>query len=215
MSAILTRITGVPYIAKVGILAVCYFAAAKASLAFAIPPGYATAVWPPSGIALAAVLLFGWRLWPGIWLGAALVSVTVDTNWLAAATFATGNTLEAFAGGALVRRALGVPCRFERGEDVVKFVVIAAASAMIAASVAMLPLSYGHELSAGQILWNWWTWWQGDASGILIVTPLILGWCVRGETVWTTQKRIEALALVLLLIFTARVAFGAPYGSLS
>ena len=196
-------------------LGAAYFAAAKASLAFAIPPGYATAVWPPSGIALAAVLLLGWRVWPGVWLGAALVNVTVEVNWLAAATIATGNTLEALAGGALVRRLLGVPYRFERGEDVVKFVLIAAASATIAATVALAPLSYGHDLDGWQVFWNWWTWWQGDASGILVVTPLILGWCARGEMAWTSRKRLEALMLVLLLFFTARVAFGAPYGSLS
>jgi signal transduction histidine kinase len=199
----------------VPLLAVAYFAAAKASLAFAIPPGYATAVWPPSGIALAAVLLFGWRVWPGVWLGAAAVNATVEVNWIAAAIFATGNTLEALAGGALVRRVLGVPYRFVRGEDVVRFVLIAALASMIAASVAMFPLSWGRGLDSTQIFWNWWTWWQGDASGILIVTPLILGWCTRGEVTWTVPKRVEAAALLLLLLLTARAAFGAPHGSLT
>ena len=111
------RATALPQWARLVLLALGYFAAAKASLLFAIPPGYATAIWPPSGIALAAVLLLGWRVWPGIWLGAALVNVTVETNWMAAAVFATGNTLEALAGGALVRRTLGIPYRFGRGED--------------------------------------------------------------------------------------------------
>ncbi|MBI1943848.1 MAG: MASE1 domain-containing protein [Betaproteobacteria bacterium] len=197
---------------QAGLLAAVYFAAAKLSLAFAIPPGYATAVWPPSGIALAAALLLGARVWPGVWVGAALVNVTVEASWLAAATIATGNTLEALAGAALVRRAMGVPYRFERGEDVVKFMVIAAASSTIAASVALLPLSYGHALSAGQMFWNWWTWWQGDLSGILIVTPLVLGWCGRSDTAWTPAKRIEALVLLLLLLLTARVAFGELHG---
>ena len=197
------------------LLGAAYFAAGRASLELAMPPGYATAVWPPSGIALAAAVLLGARVWPGIWLGAALVNLTVEANWLAAAAIATGNTLEALAGAALVRRALGVPYRFTRGEGVVKFVAIAAASALIAATVAIGPLSYGHGLDAGQVSWNWWTWWLGDTSGILIMTPLILGWCGRGETDWTPEKRIEALALLLLLFFTARVAFGAPYGSIS
>src|SRR5512139_3802261 len=71
------------------VLAACYFAAAK--LALAIAPGYATAVWPPSGIALAALLLFGRRLWPGIWAGAALVNYSVEGGWLLAASIATGN----------------------------------------------------------------------------------------------------------------------------
>jgi len=67
-----------PYAMQVVLLAVSYWVVAKLSLAFAIPPGYATAVWPPSGVALVAILLFGNRIWPGIWLGAALVNFTVD-----------------------------------------------------------------------------------------------------------------------------------------
>ena len=72
-----------PYLGQVSLLAAAYFAAAKASLMLAIPPGYATAVWPPSGIALAALLLFGNRVWPGIWLGAALANLTVAFSPLA------------------------------------------------------------------------------------------------------------------------------------
>jgi integral membrane sensor domain MASE1 len=62
------------------VLAIAYFATAKTSLLLAIPPGYATAVWPPSGIALAALLLQGIRLWPGIWLGAAVANFTVEQS---------------------------------------------------------------------------------------------------------------------------------------
>src|SRR5712692_4425595 len=74
----------VPYLAQVTLIAVAYFVAARLSLAVAIPPGYATAVWPPSGIALAAVLLLGNRIWLGIWLGASLVNVTVQSSFVAA-----------------------------------------------------------------------------------------------------------------------------------
>ena len=73
MQGLRGSIRWVPYVGQVSLLAVVYFAAAKGSLVLAIPPGYATAVWPPSGIALAAVMLLGNRVWPGIWLGAALV----------------------------------------------------------------------------------------------------------------------------------------------
>jgi signal transduction histidine kinase len=200
---------------QAGLLAALYFAAAKLSLAFAIPPGYATAVWPPSGIALAAALLLGHRVWPGVWLGAAAVNITVEASWLAAAVIASGNTLEALVGAALIRRNMGVPHRFERGEDVVRFALIAAASSMIAASVALPVLGYGHALSGREMFWNWWTWWQGDLSGVLIVTPLVLGWAGRAELAWTPRRAIEALGLVLLLLFTARLAFGEPHGSLS
>src|SRR5712692_8148569 len=78
---------------QVLLLAAAYFGAAKLSLLLAIPPGYATAVWPPSGIALAAALLAGTRIWPGIWLGAALTNLTVQGSPLLAALIGTGNTL--------------------------------------------------------------------------------------------------------------------------
>ena len=87
----------VPYAAQLALIALLYFVAARLSLALAIPPGYATAVWPPSGIALAAALIFGSRVWPGIWLGAALANITVEASFVAAALIASGNTLEALA----------------------------------------------------------------------------------------------------------------------
>ena len=185
----------VRYAGKVVFLAAAYFAAAKLALLAAIPPGYATAVWPPSGIALAAVLLLGNRVWPGVWLGAALVNLTVQSSLAAALLMGTGNTLEALAGAALVRRYLGVPCNFERGEDVIEFVAIAALSSAIAASVAAAPLALVHSLSSQALLWNGWTWWQGDVMGIVIVAPVILSWSVRGETRWPRWKIVEGACL--------------------
>jgi len=116
------------YAARVGLLAALYFVAAKLSLLLAIPPGYATAVWPPSGLAVAAMLLAGSRLWPGVWLGAALANLTVNDSGVAAVLIGTGNALEALAAAALIRRLIGVPERFESGEDVFKFVAVAAAT---------------------------------------------------------------------------------------
>src|SRR5207249_3366459 len=204
----------VPYLAKVALLAAVYVSAAKLALLAAIPPGYATAVWPPSGIALASVLLLGSRIWPGIWLGASLVNVTVHSSLVAATLMGAGNTLEALAGAALVRALIVLPGSFRRGEDVVKFVVIAAASATIAASVAAAPLAFVHSLQWPELLWNWWTWWQGDTVGILVVAPLILAWAVRTHPAWTPRKIAEGSLLVCLLSGVMYAIFGArlaPY----
>jgi PAS domain S-box-containing protein len=192
------------------LLALAYFAAAKLSLLLAIPPGYATPVWPPSGIALACVLLLGNRVWPGIWLGAAAANLTVEMSPLAALVIATGNTLEALGGAFLVRRAIGVPRRFERAEHVVKFVAAGALAATLAASVALLPLALGHDLSTAEIVSNWWTWWQGDASGIIIVAPLILAWSAPDGTRWTLTKALEGAAFVVALLVAGGVLFGHP-----
>ena len=204
----------VPYLASVVVLAATYFSAAKLALLVAIPPGYATAVWPPSGIALASVLLLGNRIWPGIWLGASLVNVTVQSSLVAATLMGAGNTLEALAGAALVRALIGVPGPFRRGEDVIKFVAIAALSAAIAATVAAVPLAVVHSLQSPELLWNWWTWWQGDTVGIIIVTPLILAWAVRANPAWTRGKILEGAVLVCLLSGVMYSIFGAgmaPY----
>jgi len=198
----------VPYLARVVLLAAVYFSAAKLALLAAIPPGYATAVWPPSGIALASVLLLGNRIWPGIWLGASLVNIAVQSSPLAATLIGAGNTLEALAGAALVRAFIGLPGAFRRGEDVVKFVVIAAASATIAATVAAGPLAFVHSLSSPELLWNWWTWWLGDTVGIIVVAPLILAWAVRTHLAWTPRKIAEGSLLVGLLSGVMYAIFG-------
>ena len=80
---------------QLALLAALYFGAAKLALTLAIAPGYASAAWPPSGIAVAALLLFGNRLWPAIWCAAALVNLSINASMLAAVTIASGNTLEA------------------------------------------------------------------------------------------------------------------------
>jgi diguanylate cyclase (GGDEF)-like protein len=204
----------VSYLAKVVVLAVAYFLTAKLALLVAIPPGYATAVWPPSGIAFASVLLLGSRIWPGIWLGASLVNIAVQSSFLAATLIGAGNTLEALAGAALFRAYVGRPGVFQRGEDVVKFVAVAALSATIAATVAAAPLAFVHSLGWSELLWNWWTWWQGDTAGIIIVAPLILGWSVRIRPAWTRWKIVEGCVLVCLLSGVTYVIFGAgmaPY----
>jgi diguanylate cyclase (GGDEF)-like protein len=189
----------VSYVLQLGLVAGAYFVAARLSLALAIPPGYATAVWPPSGIALAAALLLGARVLPGIWIGAALANVLVESSVVSAAIIATGNTLEALAAMALIQRHAGNPGRFERTEDVVKFIALCAASAAVAASIAGLAMAWGHSLPDNEGLRGWWTWWQGDATGMIIVAPLILSWS-EAAPAWTALKKIEAAAFALVLV---------------
>jgi PAS domain S-box-containing protein len=193
-----------------------YFSAAKLSLLLAIPPGYATPVWPPSGIALAAALMFGTRIWLGVWLGAALINVTIQGSPLLAMAIATGNTLEAIAAAALVRpfldrrsrRGLAPHWRFESGEDVIKFAAYCALCACIAATVGIGSLAMSNVLAWSDVVANAWTWWQGDASGMIIVTPLLLSWGTRLSSRWPLSKLIEGVALALLLAIVTLLIFG-------
>ncbi len=198
----------VPYPRRVILFAAVYFATAKLSVLRAIPPGYATAVWPPSGIALAVTLLLGYRIWPRIWLGAVLVNLTVKASMVAAVLIGTGNTLEALAGAALIRHFVGIPYRFERGEDVVKFVALAALACTIAATIAVAALTLEGSVSGYDFLPNWWTWWQGDAAGIIIVTPLVLSWCLHKAEPWPPAKILEAACFASSLLFAGFLVFG-------
>jgi PAS domain S-box-containing protein len=176
MTAVALRLAAMPYAARLTVLALVYFAAAKASLVFAISPGYATAVWPPSGIAVAAVILWGVRSWPGIWLGAALANFTISLSVPAALGIATGNTLEALCAGWLAAGLVERGAGFRRPEAVFHFAAIAAVASMVAASAGTGALSLIGAVPDGEFLANWYTWWQGDTTGILVVTPCALAW---------------------------------------
>src|SRR5207247_8590883 len=108
--------------------------------------------------------------------------------------------LEALAGAALVRAFIGVHRSFQRGEDVVGFAAIAAVSSAIAATVAVVPLTFVDALSSHDLLWNWWTWWQGNATGIIIVAPLVLSWSARDKETWPLPRILEAASLALPLV---------------
>jgi PAS domain S-box-containing protein len=203
--------TGI-HAAQILLLAAVYFVAAKLSLVFAIPPGYATAVWPPSGIALAATLLWGTRLWPGVWLGAVLINFTIEGSPLLAVLIASGNTLEAVVGAALIRRYTGLHGYFETGDAVVKFAGLAALSATIAAAIGVSSISLLKALPWSQFVVNAWTWWQGDASGMIIVTPLIASWYGGAWRRWSLPKAIEAGALASALALTTLIIFGGVPG---
>jgi diguanylate cyclase (GGDEF)-like protein len=194
---------------QAGMLAAVYFAAAKASLLLAIPPGYATAVWPPAGIALAVLLARGDRLWPGIWLGAALANLTVSSSPFVALVIAGGNTLEALCGAALVRRYIAdAPPFFDRARNVVLFVAVAAACSAVAATIGTGVLLLDGVVAGGDFADNWGTWWHGDATGIIIVAPLLLAWRLRHAIAWSRARVLELAGLVASLLAVATLVFG-------
>jgi len=181
MTAAALKRAAIPYAARLSALALVYFAAAKASLVFAIPPGYATAVWLPSGIAVAAIVFWGLRCWPGIWLGAALANFTIGLSMPAALGIASGNTLEALCAGWLAAGLVDRNAGFRRPEAVFLFAVVAAAASTLAATAGVGVLALIGAVPDGEFLANWYTWWQGDATGILVVTPFALAWARAGR----------------------------------
>jgi integral membrane sensor domain MASE1 len=155
------------------LLAAAYVATALLGFSLAFSVKQVTAVWPPTGIAVAALLLWGPRLWPGIWLGAfASNALTHEPLWTAAA-IAVSNTLGPLAAVALLR-ALGFDNALDRIRDVVTLAVAAAAGMTISASNGVAQLALAAVVPWRSYAHVWWVWWAGDAAGILLVAPLIL-----------------------------------------
>src|SRR6266581_8068385 len=105
-------------------LAAVYFGSGAFGLSLAFVNASATAIWPPTGIALAALLLWGYRLWPGILLGAFLANITTQGTLLTNLGIATGNTLEALLGVWLVNQLANGRHAFEQARDIFKFILL-------------------------------------------------------------------------------------------
>ena len=147
-------------------LALLYFFASKFGLRLAIIHPSATAVWPGTGIALAATLLLGYRVWPAIFVGAFAVNLTTAGSIFSSLGIASGSTLEALVGAYLVTRfAIGRKV-FSRAEDIFKFVLLACVLATtVSASFGTASLfltGFTHGMKQGPI---WLTWWLGDMVG--------------------------------------------------
>jgi signal transduction histidine kinase len=186
-----------------------YLAAGKLGLSLALVHASASAVWPPTGIALAAFLLLGRSVWPAILAGAFLVNVTAEGSAATSLGIAVGNTLEGMVGAELVRRFAGGAAAFDRPRDVFKFVVLAGLCAtMISPSIGVTSLCLG-----GFALWSeywgiWLTWWLGDAGGAVVVAPALLLWARRPRPGWTRAQWLEVAGLVVVIAGLGAVAFG-------
>jgi PAS domain S-box-containing protein len=194
----------------VGILLLAvYFAAGKLGLRLALVNVSTSAVWPPAGIALAALLLLGKRFWPVIFVGAFLVNFTTSGHLAASLVIALGNALEAYAAAYLVGRFASGKRAFYRPEDVFKFAFLAGIiSTAIAASVGTGALFLGELATRAELGQVWVTWWLGDMSGILVLTPFLLLWASKNKMRWYPAKIIEAVLFLYSLILMGLTVFG-------
>ena len=201
-------------LAIVAVLAVVYFSTAKLGLRFAYVNPSATALWAPTGITLAAFLIFGLRAWPGAFLGAFFANLTTAGSVLTSIGIATGNTLEGVAGCYLVRRFARGQQAFERAHDIFKFAFLAGmVSTAISATVGVTSLSLGGFADWTEYGPIWRTWWLGDGVGAVIVTPLVLLWRENPRLNWTREQIVELAVLFLGLFFTVGIVFGGRFHS--
>lgn len=189
------------------LLLLAYFVSAKLGLSLATVANNVTLVWPPTGLALFALLAFGVRLWPWVFLGAFLTNYTTDLSSGSSAAIAAGNTLEALAAVYLLR-FVQFELHLSRVRDVVYLVLLAAGlSTMVSASVGATTLALAQIITWENFVLVWLNWWMGDAMGDLVFASMLLAWFQAERTQWPTHKVLEAGALGLSLIVVTHLAF--------
>ena len=174
-----------------------YYGTGRLSLHASLVGSSVTPVWPPTGIALVGLLIFGRRVWPGIFLGALLVNVTLSPPTWTAFVIAVGNTLAPLTAYELLRRA-HFDTHLERLRDAMALVVLGALGAMtVSATIGTTTLWAAGAVSGHSYLSTWSVWWTGDAMGVLVFTPfLLLLLRVRPGPLPPLARQLEALALL-------------------
>jgi PAS domain S-box-containing protein len=187
-------------------LAVVYFAAAELGLSLASLHSNVTPVWPPAGIAIASLLIFGPHLWPGIFAGALAANLLTNIPVGSAFGIAAGNTLQALVAYWLLLHFVRWRRSLDSVGDVMSFVVCAAVIApLVSATIGSLSLCLGGAADWGRFTSLWLTWWMGDGFGALIFGTLLLSWS-KPERI-KTRDVPEIVALLLLLFITVVIVF--------
>lgn len=192
------------YLVELSGIAIIYLAVAKLSLALASVHPSATPIWPPTGLALAAVLLLGYRIWPAIFLAALIANATTAGSIYTSVAIAAGNTLESVAGAYLINRWSDGIRTFDTPAGVARFALICfIPSTMISATLGVVSLSLGGYSDWAEFGSIWVTWWIGDLAGALVITPFILLWATSSPRFSERQEWMQSCA-----VFSAAIAVG-------
>jgi integral membrane sensor domain MASE1 len=199
---------GVVYAFQILAVAAAYTLAGRLGLDLAYETHSVTAIWAPTGIALAAILLGGFRLWPGVALGALLTNVDTGVPLVTVLGITCGNTLEALCGAYLLRRVAGFRPSLRRVRDVVWLVVLGAiVSTMVSATIGVASLLVGDAVTWGNAASTWRTWWLGDMGGDLIVAPALLIAATHWPFNRVPGRAAEALAVGVALAGVSVLVF--------
>ena len=189
-------------------LTVLYVAAGRFGLSLAFVNESATAIWPPTGIAIAACLLAGIGVWPAILAGAFIVNLATTQAVVPSLLIAGGNTAEAVLAAAIVGRFATGPVIFDRTPRILAYVAIVMIAAATAATVGIGALTAGGLAEPAALPMIWLTWWTGDLSSALLITPVIVSWARSRTRDWTVETGFEAVALAATVFTTAYWVFG-------
>src|SRR6266705_1002121 len=196
-------------------LAAVYYLAAKLGLRFAFINSSVTPVWPPAGIALAAFVLLGYRVWLAIFGAAFLANVSTTGAVLPSIGIAIGNTVEGLLGSYLVNRFARGGRVFDRVRDIVRFTALAAlVSTTLSAAIGVTSLAVGGLMSWTDAPRVWLTWWLGDAVGDIVIAPALILWIgVKPAPRWNRAEFLEALVVAAVTVLVACAMFGGLFPS--
>ncbi|MGE0467542.1 MAG: MASE1 domain-containing protein [Steroidobacteraceae bacterium] len=205
------------HVRRISALAIGYFGTGILGLLLAVPPGYASPVWPASGIALAGLLLWDSRAWPGIWLGSFLVNIWAAytatqaipefTGFAVAASIALGSTLQALLTAHLLQRWIGAGRLFTSGPFTLGFAALVAVCCAVAATWGVTTLHLAGVAGFASYLESWFTWWLGDVIGVLVLTPALLNWQHLLPYNGKPMRLLESIGSLALLAAVTALAF--------
>jgi signal transduction histidine kinase len=188
-------------------LAALYLALARVGLSLDAVAGFATLVWPPTGLALAALLLFGYRAWPGIFIGAFTANLLTGAPVPVALGIGVGNTAEALACAYLVQRLPRFTMTLESVRSVMRLILAAVLGTMISATIGVASLYAGGIVASHQLRESWMAWWIGDMVGALVVAPIILVWSTAPRARFRPGRTETAFLVVALSLVSVSTFF--------
>jgi diguanylate cyclase (GGDEF)-like protein len=192
----------------IALLVVVYFLTGLIGLRFCFVNKGVTAVWPPAGIALAAFVVLGYRVWPAVLVGGVLTYAVVLKSLPFALAIAGGNTVEGLLAAYLVNRFAGGRSALQSPQNTLRFAALAAlASTSVSASVGAASLAVGGFATWADYGSNWTTWALGNMAGSILVAPCAMLWGPGSWSVWRPSKAVEAAALLVAVVLVGLIVF--------
>jgi signal transduction histidine kinase len=199
------------YVAGVLALAVAYYAAAKVGQTLRYTASVA-AIWPPAGLGIAALYLWGTRWWPGVFVGELLVNgeLLVDDTALPLGSLVgqqAGNMAEIIVGAVLLRRLIGPSAALDRAEQVGGMLVALGIATAISATVGTASMFAGGVIGESELANFWRTWWLGDTAGGLVVLPFLLAWVSQPARAWRRIRTWQGALMIAAVAGLGVLAF--------
>lgn len=192
---------------RVLLLTLAYFVSGRLALLLAIPPGFVTAIFPPLGISLAALLLWGNPMLVGVFLGSVALNTSIaissgatfsSATFMVAAEIALGSCLAAWLGAHLIRRVIGFPNDLTDEWSILVFFLLGGpVASSVSASVGVCTLIANGLLPVSGLVYSWLTWWTGDTIGVLIATPFMFILFAKPRSHW--YSRLTGVGIPLLI----------------